>query len=51
MNLRLKSYRTVKGIKIKPTPIYALNCDICIHVKIFNDRNKILDRKATLFTQ
>ena len=38
----------VKGMKIKPTPnYYALNCDIRIQVKMSNDRNKILDSKAT----
>ena len=37
----------VKGMKIKPTPNYALNCDICIQGKMSNDRNKTLDSKAT----
>ena len=37
----------VKGMKIKPTPNYALNCDICIQGKMSNDRNKTLDHKAT----
>ena len=38
----------VKGMKIKPTPNYALNCDICSQgKKISNDRNKTLDGKAT----
>ena len=36
----------VKGMKIKPTPNYALNCDICIQRKMSNDRNKTLDCKA-----
>ena len=34
-------------MKIKPTPNYALNCDIYIQGKISNDRNKTLDCKAT----
>ncbi len=34
-------------MKIKPTPNYALNCDICIQGKMSNDRNKTLDCKAT----
>ena len=33
-------------MKIKPTPNYALNCDICIQEKMSNDRNKTLDCKA-----
>ena len=37
----------VKGMKIKPTPNYALNCDICIQGKMSTDRNKTLDYKAT----
>ena len=37
----------VKGMKIKPTPNFALNCDICIQGKMSNDRNKTLDCKAT----
>ena len=37
----------VKGMKIKPTPSYALNCDIYIQRKMSNDRNKTLDHKAT----
>ena len=37
----------VKGMEIKPTPNYALNCDICIQGKMSNDRNKTLDWKAT----
>ena len=37
----------VKGMKIKLTWNYALNCDICIQGKISNDRNKALDYKAT----
>ena len=37
----------VKGMKIKMTPNYTLNCDTCIQGKMFNDRNKILDCKAT----
>ena len=37
----------VKGMKIKPTPNYALNCYICIQWKISNNRNKSLDCKAT----
>ena len=39
--------KLVKGMKIKPTPNYALNCDICIQAKMSNDRNKTLDSKAT----
>ena len=39
--------KLVKGMKIKLTPNYALNCDICIQVKMSNDRNKTLDSKAT----
>ena len=39
--------KLVKEIKIKPTPNYALNCDICIQGKMANDRNKTLDSKAT----
>ena len=34
-------------MKIKPTPNYSLNCDICIQGKMSNDRNKTLDCKAT----
>ena len=34
-------------MKIKLTPNYALNCDICIQGKMSNDRNKTLDNKAT----
>ena len=34
-------------MKIKPTPNYVLNCDICIQGKMSNNRNKTLDRKAT----
>ena len=34
-------------MKIKPTSNYALNCDIYIQGKMSNDRNKILDWKAT----
>ena len=34
-------------MKIKPTPNYALKSDICIQGKMFNDRNKTLDCKAT----
>ena len=37
----------VKGMKIKLTPSYAFNCDICIQGKMPNDRNKTLDCKAT----
>ena len=37
----------VKRMKIKLTPNYALNCDICIQGKMSNDRNKTLDCKAT----
>ena len=37
----------VKEMKIKPTPNYALNSDICIQRKMSNDRNRILDCKAT----
>ena len=36
-------------MKIKPTPNYALNCDICIQGKISNDRIKTLDCKRTKF--
>ena len=32
---------------MKPTPNYALKCDICIQGKMSNDRNKTLDCKAT----
>ena len=39
--------KLVKGMKIKPTPNYALNCDICIQGKMSNDGNKTLDLKAT----
>ena len=42
-----KSPNFVKGMKIKPTPNYVLNCDICIQGKTSNDRNKTLDRKVT----
>ena len=34
-------------MKIKPTPNYAHNRDLCIQGKISNDRNKTLDCKAT----
>ena len=34
-------------MKIKQTPNYALNCDICIQGKMSNDRKKTLDSKAT----
>ena len=34
-------------MKIKLTPNYVLNCDICIQGKMSNDRNKTLDCKAT----
>ena len=34
-------------MKIKLTPNYALNCNICIEGKMSNDRNKTLDSKAT----
>ncbi len=34
-------------MKIKPTPNYALNCDIRIQDKMSNDKNKTLDHKAT----
>ena len=34
-------------MKIKLTPNYALNYDICIQGKISNDRNKTLNCKAT----
>ena len=34
-------------MKIKPTPNYALNCDICIQGKISNDKNKTLESKST----
>ena len=37
----------LKGMKIKPTPNYALNCDICIQRKMSNDRNKTWGSKAT----
>ena len=37
----------VKGMNIKPTINYALNCDICIQGKMSNDRNKTLDCKVT----
>ena len=47
MNLILKLPNLVKGMKIKPTPHYAPNCDICIQGKMSNDRNKTLDHKAT----
>ena len=47
-------------MKIKPTPNYALNCDIYIYIiyiyiyiyiqgKISNERNMTLDNKATKF--
>ena len=36
----------VKGMKIKLTPDYALNSDLCIQ-EMSNDRNKTLDCKAT----
>ena len=34
-------------ILIKPTPNYALSCDICVQGKMSNDRNKTLDCKTT----
>ena len=34
-------------MKIKPTPNYALHCDVYIQGKMTNDRNKTLDSKAT----
>ena len=34
-------------MKIKPTPNYALNCDICIQGQMSNDKNKTSDCKAT----
>ena len=37
----------VKGIKIKPTPNYPLNSDVCIQLKWSYDRNMTLDSKAT----
>ena len=37
----------VKGITIKPSPNYALNCDKWIQGKRSHDRNKTLDCKAT----
>ena len=37
----------VKGMKLKQTPNYSLNCDICIQGMTSNDRNKTLDCKAT----
>ena len=37
----------VKGMKIKLTANYALNCDIYIQGKMSNGRNKTLDHKAT----
>ena len=37
----------VIGMKIKPTPNYTLNCDICIQGKMSYDRNKNLDCMAT----
>ena len=36
----------VKGMKIKLTPNYAVNCDIFIQGKMSNDRNKTLECKA-----
>ena len=36
----------VKGMKIKPTPNYALNSNICIQGKMSNGRNKTLDCKV-----
>ena len=39
--------KLVKEIKIKPTPNYALNCDICIQGKMSNDRIKTLGSKIT----
>ena len=39
--------KMLKGMKIKPTPNYAFNCDICIQGKLSNDRNKTFDCKAT----
>ena len=35
-------------MKIKLTPNYALNCDICIQGKMSNERNKSLDCKVTI---
>ena len=35
-------------MKIKPTPNYALNCNICIQGKMSNDKNKTLDRKVKI---
>ena len=44
----IKLPNLVKGMKIKPTPNYVLNCDKCIQgKKMSNDRNKTLDWKAT----
>ena len=37
-----------KGMKIKLTPNFALNGDICIQGKMSYDRNKTLDCKATI---
>ena len=37
----------VKGMKIKLTPNYALNYDICIQRKMSNDRKKTLECKTT----
>ena len=34
-------------MKIKLTPNYALNCDICIQEKMSTDRNMTLDFKGT----
>ena len=41
-----KLLNLVKGMKIKPSPNHALNCDICIQGKMSNERRKTLDRKA-----
>ena len=39
--------KLVKGMNIKPTSNYALNCDIFIQGKMANDRNKTLYCEAT----
>ena len=39
--------KLVTGMKIKLTPNYTLNCDICIQGKTSNNRNKTLHSKAT----
>ena len=39
--------KLVKGMKVKLTPNYALNCDICIQGKMSTDRNKTFYCKAT----